>query len=159
MTKKGKKYWALGTLKVDPFVLGNAKLFFWNAVAFMLLLFTNAKVPPPFFFETPFDTVALILRSLSGFLILSVFSFFFSLDFDFSFREVRFFFWRRLTLANAHKSHLPILPFFFSYTQALESANVEAVIVFRTLSIFVTAYGDFRLLQVRTLLVYEALSY
>ena len=47
-----------------------AKAFFWNAVAFMILLFTNAK--------------------------------------------------------------------------ALESANVETVIVFRTLSIFATAYGDFR---------------
>ena len=31
--------------------------------------------------------------------------------------------------------------------QALEAANVEAVIVFRTLSLFVTAYGDFRLLK------------
>jgi hypothetical protein len=47
-----------------------AKAFFWNAVAFMILLYTNAK--------------------------------------------------------------------------ALESANVETVIVFRTLSIFATAYGDFR---------------
>ena len=64
-------------LHVDPFVLQKARLFFWNAVAFMVLLFTNAK--------------------------------------------------------------------------ALESANVEAVIVFRTLSIFVTAYGDFRLLQARML--------
>jgi len=66
-----------GALKVDAFVLSQAKLFFWNAVMFMLLLFTNAK--------------------------------------------------------------------------ALESANVEAVIVFRTLSIFVTAYGDFALLQARAL--------
>ena len=38
--------------------------------------------------------------------------------------------------------------FFPPLPQALESANVEAVIVFRTLSIFVTAYGDFALLQV-----------
>jgi len=66
-----------GTLKVDAFTLPTAKLFFWNALAFMTLLFTNAK--------------------------------------------------------------------------ALESANVEAVIVFRTLSIFVTAYGDFRLLQAQAL--------
>jgi len=72
--------WALGKsgiLKVDAFTIATGKLFFWNAVAFMILLFTNAK--------------------------------------------------------------------------ALESANVEAVIVFRTLSIFVTAYGDFRLLQAQAL--------
>jgi hypothetical protein len=92
LTKKEKKYWALGTLKVDPFVLGNAKLFFWNAVAFMLLLFTNAKVPPPFFFETPFDTVALILRPLSGFLFLSVFPFFPLLISIFPFVKFDFFF-------------------------------------------------------------------
>lgn len=35
--------------------------------------------------------------------------------------------------------------------QALESANVEAVVAFRTMSIFVTAYGDFKLLQARAL--------
>ena len=29
---------------MDAFVLSQAKLFFWNAVMFMLLLFTNAKV-------------------------------------------------------------------------------------------------------------------
>ena len=33
-----------GALKVDAFVLSQAKLFFWNAIMFMLLLFTNAKV-------------------------------------------------------------------------------------------------------------------
>ncbi len=32
----------------------------------------------------------------------------------------------------------------FTNAKALESANVETVIVFRTLSIFATAYGDFR---------------
>ncbi|EKX53212.1 hypothetical protein GUITHDRAFT_100922 [Guillardia theta CCMP2712] len=37
----------------------------------------------------------------------------------------------------------------FSNAKALEAANVEAVIVFRTLSLFVTAYGDFRLLKAR----------
>jgi len=72
--------WVLGktgTLKVDPFTIANAKLFFWNAIAFMLLLYTNAK--------------------------------------------------------------------------ALESANVESVVVFRTMSIFVTAYGDFKLLKAQAL--------
>mmetsp|Transcript_48685 Transcript_48685/g.152835 ORF Transcript_48685/g.152835 Transcript_48685/m.152835 type:complete len:341 (-) Transcript_48685:42-1064(-) len=67
----------MNVIRVDPFELTTARAFFWNAVAFMILLFTNAK--------------------------------------------------------------------------ALEAANVEAVIVFRTLSIFVTAYGDFRLLQARAL--------
>mmetsp|Transcript_59077 Transcript_59077/g.140533 ORF Transcript_59077/g.140533 Transcript_59077/m.140533 type:complete len:344 (+) Transcript_59077:302-1333(+) len=72
--------WVLGKLnviKVDPFQISTARAFFWNAVAFMCLLFTNAK--------------------------------------------------------------------------ALASANVETVIVFRTLSIFVTAYGDIRLLQAKAL--------
>ena len=32
----------------------------------------------------------------------------------------------------------------FTNFKALESANVETIIVFRTLSIFATAYGDFR---------------
>mmetsp|Transcript_7253 Transcript_7253/g.24991 ORF Transcript_7253/g.24991 Transcript_7253/m.24991 type:complete len:307 (-) Transcript_7253:9-929(-) len=67
----------LGTIQVSPFEASKAKSFFWNAMAFMLLLFSNAK--------------------------------------------------------------------------ALEAANVEAVIVFRTLSLFVTAYGDFRLLKTRIL--------
>ena len=38
--------WVLGktgTLKVDPFTIANAKIFFWNAIAFMVLLYTNAK--------------------------------------------------------------------------------------------------------------------
>lgn len=39
----------------------------------------------------------------------------------------------------------------FTNAKALESANVEAVVVFRTLSIFVTAYGDFKLLKVKAL--------
>uniref|UniRef100_A0A7S0EIW6 Sugar phosphate transporter domain-containing protein n=1 Tax=Hanusia phi TaxID=3032 RepID=A0A7S0EIW6_9CRYP len=67
----------LGTIQVSPFEASKAKTFFWNAVAFMILLFSNAK--------------------------------------------------------------------------ALQAANVEAVIVFRTLSLFVTAYGDFRLLKTRIL--------
>lgn len=61
-----------GLLSVDAFEMKKARLFLLNAIAFMVLLFTNAK--------------------------------------------------------------------------ALESANVETVIVFRTLSIFVTVWGDFRLL-------------
>mmetsp|Transcript_27477 Transcript_27477/g.67828 ORF Transcript_27477/g.67828 Transcript_27477/m.67828 type:complete len:337 (-) Transcript_27477:1022-2032(-) len=72
--------WVLGKLKfldVDPLELATMKAFFWNAFAFMALIYTNAK--------------------------------------------------------------------------ALESANVEAVVAFRTMSIFVTAYGDFRLLQARAL--------
>ena len=32
----------------------------------------------------------------------------------------------------------------YTNAKALEAANVETVVVFRTLSIFVTAYGDFR---------------
>mmetsp|Transcript_21001 Transcript_21001/g.49894 ORF Transcript_21001/g.49894 Transcript_21001/m.49894 type:complete len:357 (-) Transcript_21001:285-1355(-) len=66
-----------GTLKVDPFEFQGAKAFAWNALAFMILLFTNAK--------------------------------------------------------------------------ALESANVESVIVFRTMSIFVTAYGDIKVLKAKAL--------
>ena len=80
-------------LQVDPFELTTARAFFWNAVAFMILLFTNAKVASS---SRPAGPSASLLLA-----------------------------------------------------QALEAANVEAVIVFRTLSIFVTAYGDFRLLQVR----------
>mmetsp|Transcript_67789 Transcript_67789/g.141339 ORF Transcript_67789/g.141339 Transcript_67789/m.141339 type:complete len:356 (-) Transcript_67789:59-1126(-) len=67
----------VGALKVDPFEFTTAKAFAGNAIAFMVLLFTNAK--------------------------------------------------------------------------ALESANVESVIVFRTMSIFVTAYGDIKMLQARAL--------
>ena len=33
-----------GVLDVNPFMLSQARLFFWNAVMFMILLFTNAKV-------------------------------------------------------------------------------------------------------------------
>jgi len=39
----------------------------------------------------------------------------------------------------------------FTNAKALESANVEAVVVFRTLSIFVTAYGDFKVLKAKAL--------
>mmetsp|Transcript_3540 Transcript_3540/g.10329 ORF Transcript_3540/g.10329 Transcript_3540/m.10329 type:complete len:583 (-) Transcript_3540:6-1754(-) len=72
--------WVLGKMNViavDGFKISTARSFLWNAVAFMVLLYTNAK--------------------------------------------------------------------------ALESANLETVIVFRTLSIFATAYGDFRLLHAKAL--------
>eukprot|EP00282_Hemiselmis_andersenii_P000853 CAMPEP_0114160692 /NCGR_PEP_ID=MMETSP0043_2-20121206/28499_1 /TAXON_ID=464988 /ORGANISM="Hemiselmis andersenii, Strain CCMP644" /LENGTH=310 /DNA_ID=CAMNT_0001256761 /DNA_START=83 /DNA_END=1012 /DNA_ORIENTATION=+ len=72
--------WVLGKaklLQVDAFEFQTAKAFFWNAAAFMALIYSNAK--------------------------------------------------------------------------ALQHANVETVVAVRTLSIFVTAYGDFRLLSVKAL--------
>jgi hypothetical protein len=39
----------------------------------------------------------------------------------------------------------------YSNAKALETSNVETVVAFRTLSIFVTAYGDLKLLSVKAL--------
>ncbi len=48
--------------------------------------------------------------------------------------QARAFFWNAVAFTVA----------LFTNFKALESANVETIIVFRTLSIFATAYGDFR---------------
>mmetsp|Transcript_16003 Transcript_16003/g.40268 ORF Transcript_16003/g.40268 Transcript_16003/m.40268 type:complete len:329 (+) Transcript_16003:111-1097(+) len=46
---------------------------------------------------------------------------------------------------------LAFMALLFSNAKALESANVEAVVVCRTMSIFVTAYGDFKVLKSKAL--------
>ncbi len=50
------------------------------------------------------------------------------------YKQVRAFFWNAIAF----------MILLYTNAKALESANVETVIVFRTLSIFATAYADFR---------------